>query len=134
MQIPAVGTQVTVVVKNVSRRNPWDPETLQFAGKIAPTYKWLDADYFCLTTNDPQFPIRSIRQERVVTISSGGNTISQTPASQQAMKTGTWQVKGSKGDIYNGTRNGDRWTCDCVAGQFGRSCRHVKTLQAEHAG
>jgi hypothetical protein len=134
MQIPAVGTQVVVVIENLSRVRSWDPHTLTFEGAIAPKFKWLDMDEFCLTTGDPGFPIRSIKQGRVVSITVNGQTVENTPADKATPpKTGVWQVQGSKGDFYTVSRNGDRWTCSCVAGGFGRMCKHAKSMQAKEA-
>lgn len=134
MNIPAVGTHITVEMDNPSIRNAWDPATVKFSGAVAPTFRWLDADWFCLTTGDVQFPIRSIRKQRVRMITVGNTTITQSAQAQPQIKSGVWQVKGSKGNLYTVTRNGDRWGCDCPAGNFGRHiCKHIKSQQAKEA-
>lgn len=132
MQIPAVGTQITVIMDNITRRNSWDPDTITFAGAVAPTFKWLDSEWFCMLTGDPLFPVRTIKRQRVQSITVAGVTTNITHAPPAAIKQGTWQVKGSKGDMYTVTRNSDSWGCDCKAMKFGRNtCKHVKSIQVQ---
>lgn len=134
MQVPAVGTEVVVVAENISRRHSWDPVTIKFSGSIAPKHKWLDTDYMCMTTGDPLFPIRSIRLSRIIHITQGGKTLTPDRMVAPIVQTGTWPVKGSKGDMYTVSRNGNSWRCDCVAGQFGKhTCKHIKQIQAQQS-
>jgi hypothetical protein len=43
----------------------------------------------------------------------------------------TWQVEGSKGKIYTVERKGSHWSCTCVAGSFGKACKHVQAKKEE---
>lgn len=43
----------------------------------------------------------------------------------------TWEVEGSGGKIYTVISDGGKWTCTCVAGSFGRECKHVKGKREE---
>lgn len=38
-------------------------------------------------------------------------------------------VKGSKGNNYTVTQHGDSLSCDCMAGQHGRRCKHVDEVR-----
>lgn len=130
MQI-AVGSQVTVVVENLSRRHAWDPKTVQFEGQVIKNLRGLGDDQVCLTTGDPLFPVRIIRKSRILSMSEGGLTQVQT-LDKPRVEMGVWQITGSKGDTYTVTRNGDRWSCDCKAMQFGRNtCKHIKQAQSK---
>ena len=41
----------------------------------------------------------------------------------------SWQVAGSKGKVYTVERKGDHWSCNCVAGSFGKTCKHVTEMK-----
>jgi hypothetical protein len=50
------------------------------------------------------------------------------PEEEEAL---TWQVEGSKGKIYTVAKHGDQWSCTCVAGSFGKACKHVQAKKEE---
>jgi hypothetical protein len=130
MQI-SVGSRVTVVVENLSKRHVWDSDTVQFDGTVIKNLRGVGDDQMCLTTGDPLFPVRIIRKSRILSMNQGGVTQVITHTDAPVVKTGVWQITGSKGDAYTVTRNGDRWSCDCKAMQFGRNtCKHIKSIQA----
>jgi hypothetical protein len=39
------------------------------------------------------------------------------------------QVKGSKGNTYTVTKQGDKWKCQCSGFQFRGKCKHITNLQ-----
>ncbi len=39
------------------------------------------------------------------------------------------EVKGSRGNTYRVTKQGDKWKCDCPGFRFRSSCKHTKKLQ-----
>lgn len=41
----------------------------------------------------------------------------------------TFEIKGSKDNIYIVTLDGDKYSCTCPAGSHGRLCKHVKAAQ-----
>ncbi len=45
----------------------------------------------------------------------------------------THLVKGSKGNNYTVTEQGNSMTCDCLAGQHGRRCKHVQEVMLRNA-
>lgn len=44
---------------------------------------------------------------------------------------GTYQVKGSKGNMYTVTQRGNVWNCECRGYQFRRDCKHIQNLRKE---
>ena len=45
----------------------------------------------------------------------------------------TWPVEGSKGKAYTVTKRGSQWACTCVAGGFGKPCKHINQVVAQTA-
>lgn len=43
----------------------------------------------------------------------------------------SWQVDGSKGKTYTVARRDNSWSCTCVAGSFGKTCKHVTKIKEE---
>jgi hypothetical protein len=43
----------------------------------------------------------------------------------------SFEIEGSKGDIYIVTLDGDKSKCTCPAGTHGRECKHVKKAREE---
>lgn len=42
----------------------------------------------------------------------------------------TWEVKGSKGDVYTVSQLGALWTCTCSGYKFRGKCKHVDEIKA----
>jgi len=40
----------------------------------------------------------------------------------------TWEVRGSKGDIYTVSLSDGRWACTCPGSMFRGTCRHITEL------
>lgn len=45
----------------------------------------------------------------------------------------TFEIKGSKDNVYIVTLDGDKHSCTCPAGSHGRLCKHVKAAQEQVA-
>ena len=46
----------------------------------------------------------------------------------------TWEVRGSRGDVYTVSLTDGRWGCTCPGAMFRGSCRHIQSMQAgKHA-
>ena len=43
----------------------------------------------------------------------------------------TWEVEGSKGNVYKVTLTGDRWSCTCPGFRWRNSCKHIEAKKAE---
>ena len=133
--LPQVGTTIEVTVRNqIDYLVVWHPRTSTYTGTVMPTFPWLEADEFCLTSGYANGFVRSIRMKNVVSIRDAEGTemtLAPTAPEPQARE---WTVKGSRGDTYVVARKSGRWTCNCVAGQFKKSvCRHIKASQAQEA-
>lgn len=42
----------------------------------------------------------------------------------------TWEVRGSRGDVYTVSLTDGRWSCTCPGAMFRGSCRHIQSTQA----
>ena len=40
----------------------------------------------------------------------------------------TWEVRGSKGDVYTVSLSDGRWACTCPGSMFRGTCRHITEL------
>ncbi len=130
--MPQVGERVKIESRDLSRVEGWPKNrTSVFEGKVVPTFPWLEGGWICITSNDYKIPMRSFRIENIVKIvkSDGSETQLLTPK-KAVPEPESWTVKGSKGNTYVVTQGGKGWHCTCVAGGFGRACKHVKEIQA----
>ena len=92
-----------------------------YEGEIIPNPKWVHSDSICLSTGDEFFPMRIIKKSTIV--SQDNNAYISDYKEEE--KPRTFEVKGSKGDLYCVTVDTGVWTCDCKGFQFRRSCKHV---------
>lgn len=81
--------------------------------------KHVSAQELALTTGDPEWPVRVIRRDHIISID--GVPQAQAPQAQPQTRV----VKGSKGNDYTLTLNGGLWRCSCPGYQFRNSCKHV---------
>lgn len=128
-QLPKPGTKVKVESKSLWRVEGWPRETVDcFEGEVVPSFPWLGDDYLCITSDDPKIPVRSIKIARITRIidEHGAATELKTGA---PVERNSWTVKGTKGDTYVVTRGAGNWRCNCVAGGFGRQCKHVTEVK-----
>ncbi len=131
---PAVGTRISVVLPY---RRPnmlcWQPETVTYTGTVVENFSWCDPDEFCMTSEDGSGFIRRIKLQRVQSMeATDGSEIARSTPSPVS-RSREWTIKGSKGDVYVVTYDGSKWRCNCLAGQHGRLCKHVKSAQTEEA-
>ena len=126
---PAVGSEIEIVTNTP---NPVQPFALprRYIGRVVEPFKWVNDNDICITTGDSAFPVRvvDIRYVKEMTYLDG-TIASQRTEVTAVPKIQTWTVEGSKGDVYIVTRDGDQWACDCVAGRFNRSCKHVAAIK-----
>ena len=96
------------------------PEFATYRGDILETPKWVEYDAVCLSTGDSRWPFRIIPRNEIVSIDD--QTVDYVAP---AARNKTWQIAGSKGNVYTVTQEGNRYTCDCPGFQFRKNCRHV---------
>jgi frataxin-like iron-binding protein CyaY len=77
-------------------------------------------------TGDYRRPMLVIDPESVKELRVGNQVIANPEVEVQEPKLEIWSVTGSKGNKYSVTKSGNFWTCDCVAFQMKRICRHIK--------
>lgn len=139
IKVPAIGSEVEVLIFNDTSWmiNPTASE-IKIKGKVVRSEEWDRDDTFRVFTGDPRHAIAVISMSHVLSITDGsGKTVKMTkkaaPAKEQEID--TWEVTGSKGDIYTITRTISAkqtfWTCSCVGFQFKRNCSHIKGIQAK---
>jgi hypothetical protein len=131
--LPQVGDQVTVVVRNDNQgMQAWRAATSTYQGCIVASPKWLDDGNFCMT-GEALHPVRILNYAKVVSMQQGGQDVT-VPVIRKAAEpvVKTYEIAGSRGNSYTVTFQNGAWKCPCVAGGFGKQCRHIKeaTLQA----
>lgn len=132
--IPAVGSEVEICMKNPlmpTARYPGEPDRNWYRGKVMKSLNWMDPGQFCLSTDNPQSPIRILDQDRILELRHVNGAVATTVEVAEKPKFQIWQVDGSKGAVYNVKLDDGKWSCDCVAGQFNRPCKHVKKIQEQ---
>ena len=132
--IPANGTRVRVWMKfTIEWMNHYNRPV---EGVIADSNSWDPPGTFRLFPSGNRMGESVVSLERVESLEileacpdaqSGERTL-QVPSTGQ---TGIefFEVKGSKGDIYLVKAEGSTFTCNCVAGGFGRVCKHIREIQ-----
>lgn len=125
----AVGTQITVVTTNeFPNCRTGGPKTSTFVGTVVERFPWANPTSICMTTGLKHFPVRLIEQSHIISVTKmDGKTVDLKSVEINAPS--TWEIQGSKGNKYSVTKDGTRWSCTCVAGGFGRHCKHVKQAQ-----
>jgi hypothetical protein len=131
-QLPSVGSTVSVEVRNVSAFAY--PASHVFEGQVVPSPSWLVGEHLSLTTHIPTFPVRMIPVDRILKIGQTAVSFGSSKPTNSSSEKMSWTVKGSKGDTYVVSRKNHGFVCSCIAGGFGRACKHVKQIQAELAG
>lgn len=112
--------KVTVRNPEFERKNVWmfeQPEFFEYEGEEV-KLKQATSEELCLTTGNPEWPVRVIQRRNIVKID--GKTVGKTEA-----KVITKVVKGSKGNEYVVTGANGKWNCTCPGFQFRHSCKHT---------
>jgi hypothetical protein len=128
-KLPNVGDCVRVESQGHWWRDGWKiPIKHEFEGVVVPSFPWLGGDYLCITTTEPGLPVRSIKHSSILSITLETGEVRKfeegaVPAAN------TYTVQGSKGAVYEVTRGDGHWRCNCVAGGFGRQCKHVAEVK-----
>lgn len=128
---PAIGSEIEILTNTP---NPSQPFALpnRYVGTVVQSFKWVGDHDFCLTTGDSAFPVRVVDIRYVKEMKFvDGSIASETSAKAAVPKIQSWSVEGSKGDIYIVTNDDGKWACDCVAGRFGRHCKHVDKIKKQ---
>lgn len=126
--VPAVGSQIEVEMGNplpMSARFRGMPDSSVYRGVVLKPLNWIDPDDFCLSTDTPETPLRILDSKLIRAIRYIDGTEPVVAKVEEKPKVRIWTIEGSKGNVYTVTLNSGKFTCNCVAGQFGRHCKHV---------
>ena len=124
MKVPAVGSKIKVRVSYGQglKMIPPQPGFNEYEGEVLPSHKWMNDRQFCLTGSS-EYPVRIITMDLVEDIQLLNGKFKDVDTGVKV-----FSVKGSKGNTYTVTRNGNGWNCTCAGFQFRRQCKHVREL------
>jgi hypothetical protein len=130
-QAPAIGARIRVTTEwaeylkiaavNVQRAHTYEGIVIPSEDHDAPgTFRLHVREHY-------YFPRKVIPLERVIAL----ETIEAAPETYEepAKKWVCHTVTGSKGNIYTVTQEDDTFSCDCIAGQRGRKCKHIEEVR-----
>lgn len=124
MKVPVIGSVVKILVRNEqgSAMIPPQPTSLEYEGKVLPSYSWLTDRQFCLSGNK-DWPIRVLNMDYIENIELLAGSFKEVNTD-----TKVYEISGSKGSKYIVTSNNKGWTCTCPGFQFRKQCKHVSEL------
>jgi hypothetical protein len=125
--VPPIGTKVEVLSRYTL---PWMNEYRRpTVGVVAHSNSWDKPGTFRLigTGGIGEAVVSLDRLEYLKIIKD--STTSTTAAKSEVS---SFEIKGSQGDIYIVTLDGDKAKCTCPAGSHGRVCKHIKMAREEH--
>lgn len=96
------------------------PEFIIYEGDVVAAPKWAEKDTVCLTTGNPDFPVRFLAPDAIVSMDDVAVT-----APKPVTDTRVVQVEGSKGQTYTVTISPQGKSCTCPGFGFRKSCKHV---------
>lgn len=110
-----IGQSVEIQTKMRSVILGEDYKYTTFKGKVVPNPKWVDSDYVCVYTGEPNHPTSVIHKRLIV-----GHKFSQARTDERI-----FQVKSkSKGKTYTVVSRNGTIICNCTGYQFRRKCSH----------
>lgn len=143
-KMPAVGTKVHVETTNMSAARTladaprgWSPPYFEYDGVVIHPFPWLEKNEFCMTTDDPNYPVRVINMSRVTSIN--GQPVEKRPPTSNKTEAKSavqvYNVTGSKGDVYTVTITNGVPKCTCPHNQIRRKiCKHIEEVLKKHVG
>jgi hypothetical protein len=111
--LPSVGSTVSINCQYYTG-------SVKFEGTVVNPYRWLNADEFCLQTDNKSFPVSVINLANVVDI----KILKGTTTSVRKFK-----VKGSKNDEYIVTLSGKHFSCSCIGFKYHNKCKHITKVK-----
>lgn len=124
---PQVGKTVTVTTRHRDifyfSKKEWDDKT--YTGVVGkPDRRVPDGSFLLLTPEDSFMPTRIIALRSVHDLKYDDGS---SPALASAVpQIRTWQVAGSKGNVYNIVERDGQRHCDCPGFMYRKDCKHVK--------
>lgn len=114
--------RVVVRNPNYKKRHLWafpQPETFVYEGEQVPKYKWSEPGTICLTTGNPDWPIRELHPDNIISIDDA------VQVNKKKQDTTIFHISGSKGQTYTVTVGPYGRSCTCPGFGFRKSCKHV---------
>jgi hypothetical protein len=127
---PAIGSKVRVHIKMDTSHYKIPNSEWVHEGTVVEDYPWAEDGTFALTSGLPayaKFPVRTVTLSWVTNLEYLDGSVAEKETVNNA--TLTFSIEGSGKNVYTVTKNKDTWSCNCVAGQFRRACKHVKKAQ-----
>lgn len=126
---PTVGSKVcvTYLVRDIYFRAESKVVNEWVDGIVLPNHKFVDPNAFVIRVNCQFSPVREINLKNVVDLQYFDGTKATKSEVDNAVK--TLVVKGSKGDEYLVTKEGNKVTCTCVGFQFRKACKHLELVK-----
>jgi hypothetical protein len=114
-----IGSEVEITTKFKSNLL-WEEFSINtHRGKVIENPKWLGADYVCVATGKPNWPISMIFKENIIGYDSKvtkSNTRIFKVTSKKSNKT------------YDVVLSDGRISCNCLGFEYRKSCRHSKKV------
>ena len=108
----------------------YEPATSIFTGTLIPNPEWVADD--CITMQLEDRSLAVIPKRDIIFEPVDGAPFFNSIAS--IVPSASYQVKGSKGNLYTVTRTGKIWSCTCTGFQFRRDCKHVREAKGKEEG
>jgi hypothetical protein len=115
---------ITITVRNRLPKGEvfyYEPEVEVITGTLVPNPEWIANDCLTIQTDDPSLPLRIIPKRDIV----------GTPPDPPKAERVSYQVKGSKGNLYTVERVGPLWSCTCMGFQFRKDCKHIREMKGK---
>ena len=116
----SIGAHVEIKTRFKSNVLGYDYDEPVFVGIIVANPKWLDNDYVCIRTDNPEFPVSQIHKRFIIGFDFPKER-SETRVFKVTSKT--------KGNTYNVISENGLVSCDCVGFQFRRQCKHSNKVK-----
>lgn len=94
------------------------PEFNIYEGEQVDNPKWVLPGSICLATGDPNWPVRILDPDSIVSVDKENKTVSVADVK-------VFQVPGSKGSSYTVTIGPKGRTCTCPGFGFRNTCKHI---------
>jgi hypothetical protein len=132
IKIPRIGTRVEVLCQYSI---PWMNEHVRpLVGIVSVSNPWDKPGTFRLTQVDncideSVIAVKNVKSMIILGTSREPNNPEAGAPLEESRDAKVFEVEGSKGNVYTVTIAGDQATCTCVAGSFGRDCKHIKQIR-----
>lgn len=97
-----------------------------YEGEQVPNPKWVLPGTICLATGDPNWPIRILDADSIVSVDA--NAVDTDSKTMSVANNRVFQIAGSKGASYTVTITSKDRTCTCPGFSFRGACKHINNV------